>query len=272
MRHVILYRKCNYPSEDDLEIEALQKDGFIYLKSRTQVQPGDLVIARFSCVPFYSELEADLNHLDARLINSYSQHKYIADLKEYVSDLQELTPETWDKFENVPDEGPYVLKGATNSKKFFWSTLMYAENKKRAIEIYGLLSRDSMIGDQEIYIRKYIPLKTYMIGLQGLPITEEYRFFIYKSAILCGAFYWSSHIEEIEEAGFHPNADEVPKEFLDEILKRVGSKTNFYVVDVARTATGEWICLELNDGQMSGLSMNDPNILYSRLKEVLNAS
>jgi hypothetical protein len=37
-------------------------------------------------------------------------------------------------------------------------------------------------------------------------------------------------------------------------------------MDIAKTQSGEWIVIELNDGQMSGLSENDPNVLYKNLK------
>jgi len=42
------------------------------------------------------------------------------------------------------------------------------------------------------------------------------------------------------------------------------------VVDVARTESGEWIVIELNDGQQSGLSDNDPDQLYSNMKKMLD--
>lgn len=37
----------------------------------------------------------DLNYLSAKSINNYQQYSYIADLKNYVSDLGDLTPRTW---------------------------------------------------------------------------------------------------------------------------------------------------------------------------------
>ena len=40
-------------------------------------------------------------------------------------------------------------------------------------------------------------------------------------------------------------------------------------IDVAQTESGEWIVVELNDGQMSGLSENNPEVLYKNLTTVL---
>src|SRR5690606_13544750 len=118
-------------------------------------------------------------------------------------------------------------------------------------------------------IREYIPLHTYLISFQGLPITKEFRFFCYKDKILSGGFYWSSHIEELKEKGINPDISEVPKEFLQKIIDIVKWNINFYVIDVAQTKSGDWIIIELNDGAMSGLSENNPELLFKNLKKEL---
>lgn len=266
MRKVVLYRSCNNLCEDSAEIEALQKAGFVCLKSRTQIQKNDLVVPRYSSLPFFEELEADVNYLGAKLITSYQQHNYVADLQNYVVDLKELTPLTWSDLQAIPDEGPFILKG-TNSRKGQWDKLMYAADKKAAIEVHGRLSDDSLIGRQNIYIRQFVPLHTYFIGFGGLPITKEFRYFIFRGQILSGGFYWSSHIEDIEKV---PSIDEVPSSFLDEAIRRVKDKIDAFALDVAQTADGNWIVVELNCSTMSGLSENDPNVFYKNLKSALD--
>ncbi len=100
------------------------------------------------------------------------------DLQNYVYDLQVLTPRTWRDLHSIPDNMSFVLKGETNSRKSNWKRDMFAANKKEAIEVYGRLSDDSLIGQQKIYIREYIPLMKYMDGINGMPVTKEFRFFI----------------------------------------------------------------------------------------------
>ena len=176
MNPIIIYR-------DDIdwrhEAEAAKKY-FPCYNSRLKAKKGDLVIARFSSLPFFKEQENDYKELGASMINNYTEHNYIADLGNWYYDLSEFTPRTWANLVAIPEKGPFILKGETNSKKFFFKDLMYAEDKKAAIEVYGKLCADSMLQYQRIYIRQYIPLETYMIGLQGLPITKEFRFFCYK--------------------------------------------------------------------------------------------
>lgn len=264
MRTVVLFR-AGLAEEAEMEV---CKKHFPVITQRSQVQKGDLVIPRYSALPWYEEFEADVEYLGAKLINTYRQHCFVADLRNWYYLLGDYTPRTWFYLDQLPIEGPFVLKGQTSSKKHNWKTHMFAKDKYEAIEVHTRLSRDSYIGVQHIYARKYVPLRTFTEGVQGLPITEEYRFFVMNGEVLSGAFYWSEHTEYIiEECGYAPNPDVVPREFLDKVVSIVAPHVPFFVVDVARTAEDEWIVIELNDGQMSGLSDNDPEVLYSAMRK-----
>jgi len=262
----ILYR---HGYDWSLEAEAAQKY-FDCIDSRMKVESGDLIIPRFSALPFFKELEDDVCLSGARLINSRLEHEYIADLGQWYTDLEEITPRTWYELHQIPDDGPFILKGETNSLKFNWQTHMFAENKREAIEVHSRLCADSLISQQKIYIRKYVPLRRLMDGLQGLPITNEFRFFFHGTTLLSGGFYWSSHSDELKERGVNLDPAQVPERLLQRIARIVAEHATFFVVDVAETESGEWILIELNDGTMSGLSENDPDILYKNLRKVLN--
>jgi len=270
---VVLYRDDPDGLAPDAEELAAIKNSFPSTASRisTKIGKRTLVIPRYSFLPFGKELERDLEFRGARCINSYQEHRYIADLRNWYDDFEDITPQTWFRLEDAYSiKTPfrhYVLKGETNSKKFNWKTHMYAETFQDAVQVHSRLLEDSLIGCQDIYVREYIPLKTYLIAPQGLPITEEYRTFIYKGKILSTGFYWASHVEDI------PNCPEQPdlegKRFIEEVAGRLEDKTPFVVADTAKTEDGKWILIELNDGMMSGLSCNDPNVLYSNLAKEL---
>jgi hypothetical protein len=251
----------------------IAKKYFVVLQSRMSVQGFDLVVGRYSVLPFYKELEDDIKSIGARLINTFHQHCFIADMQNYVEVLGNgsLTPKTWYRLEDVPeDAGPFVLKGATNSRKNNWSSLMYAATKSEAIEVYLKLQRDPLINEQGIYIRKYVPLVKLTEGINGMPISEEYRFFVYKNKILCGAFYWSNFTDDLKMEGKEiPKASNVPIEFLSAVTRKLCEHVNFYTIDVAKTQSGEYVVVEINEGAMSGLSDNDPDILYKNLKQEL---
>lgn len=225
-----------------------------------------VVIPRFAALPYYKELQDDLEVFNIRLINSYKQHRYIADLQNYYQDIWDLTFKTWFRLEDVPkDGGPFVLKGETNSKKFDWNNRMYAETFQDASRVYNELSKDSMIGEQQIYVRQYVPLKRYMTGLHGLPITEEYRFFVCFGQIVDGSYYWASHSDDLKEV---PPQHSVPRSFVQKVINRIGDKCNFYVIDISRTESDEWKVVELNDGTQSGLSLINADNFYKNLKKI----
>lgn len=267
MRPVVLYRNSNSPAEDMAERAAIVKAGFPLITNRGQIKAGDLVIPRYSAWPFFKELVEDCLEIGAQTINTLANHNYIADLKNWVIDLKELTPDTWDRLEHLPEEGPFILKGATNSKKGYWRTHMFAKNKSEANLVHSRLCADGLIGDQTIYVRKFIKLHTYTEDLAGCPISKEFRFFIYNQRVLSSGFYWSNFVEEINPP---PSPEEVPSEFIQIVLKRIGDKAKFYAVDVAQSETGEWLVIEINDGMMSGLSCNNPEVLYGNLYKELS--
>jgi len=254
-------------SEDYEEEMAVAKSVFgeDLVNYRTEISGNELVVGRYSVLPFYEELEKELALKGNRLINSYEQHLYIADIKNYYEDLKEFTPKTYFLWYNLPD-GSYVVKGRTNSRKFQWDKQMFARTNVDVVSIVSRLLDDSLIREQGVCVRKYVPLRTYDIGINGLPITNEWRCFCYREKLLVYGYYWSNFPDK-------KPYDELPEEaldLLDKIMKIVSKKTNFYVVDLAETEDGKWIMIELNDGQQSGLSEIDSGIFYKRLKEEID--
>jgi hypothetical protein len=258
---VILFRE-----DHDTKEEAIIAASYFAVEgNRVKVPLNSFVVGRYSVLPFYKELDRDLIDRQSRLVNSYSEHCWIADLQQWYPYFEDLTPKTWFSLqEAMADDGPFVLKGATNSKKFEWDTHMYAADKSKLAGVYSRLNDDSLVGSQAICIRKYVPLKNFGTAIRGLPITNEHRTFFLDGKVMASGYYWSSHTDLIP-AEF----DKPPKEFLEEIGSRL--RARFVVADVAQTESGDWILIELNDGQMSGLSEVDPHELYSNLAKALDS-
>jgi hypothetical protein len=253
---VILFRPDGNNRE---EYECAKKHFMTVVTQRTDVKGGQ-VIGRYSVLPYYRELEIDLkSQSGAYLVNSYQQHQWIANF-DYYEEFKEYTFETWTDYDFYKaSRGPYVVKGRTNSRKHEWNRKMFAFDKKAALEIAGELANDPLIGPQGLIYRKYEPLKTLEVGLNGLPFTNEWRFFFYKGHLVTGGYYWS-------------NAENPPTTIAQKGLgfalkmgKKAAEFANFYVIDIAEKKTGEWVLVEINDGQMSGLSCIDPDTFYKKL-------
>ncbi len=100
-----------------------------------------------------------------------------------------------------------------------------------------------------------------------MPMTNEYRCFFYKNKLVDYGYYWSClddlskiNIEDFEKTGLP---------FAKKIAKMIQKHTTFFVLDIAKDVDGKWWVVEINDGQMSGLSTIPPERFYSNLNMVL---
>lgn len=224
------------------------------------------VICRYSALPFNKELENDLKNIGCKPINSSIEHSYIADMG-WIYDLEDLTFPTWTTLSDVPDNTPIILKGKTNSRKFEWNTKMFAKNKQEAINIMHELWHDPLIGPQGLVFRKYIPLLTYEVGINGLPMTNEWRCFFYKNKLIDFGYYWSTlnDMSVINQSEFEKEGLIIAKKAAEIICEN----TNFFVLDIAQDINNKWWIVEVNDGQMSGLSTIPIQRFYKNLYEIL---
>lgn len=264
MKPVILFRK-DLDSEAELEVA---KKYITCVEYRSQVPSDSLVVGRYSVLPYYRELEVDLTNIGSQLINSRREHGWIADF-DYYEDLKDFTFPTWHEkdFPYSGYDGPVVIKGRTNSRKHQWSTKMFAEDRAAAIRVASELANDPFIGPQGLIYRKYIPLKTYELEpISNLPITNEWRLFFYKERLITYGYYWSIASDEVL-AKVKLSKDGL--DFANIVAKEAASHVNFFVLDIAEKEEGGWILVEVNDGQQSGLSMNNPFCLYDTLASFL---
>lgn len=264
----ILFREDKHTHD---EYDACVKHfGTDVIRYRHEIKKGDTILGRYSVLPFYHELDDECKSIGAKLVNSFNQHKYIADMKDWVLDLEDLTPKTWmlsdlhNGYMSIPDtEFGYFIKGATNSKKHLWNTHARAKTKNDIGGIVSRLREDLFLEGQDIAIREFVPLKVLEEGISGLPMANEYRFFFFKGYLIAEGFYWSI-INEMPDILPPVAAYDIAVD-ASEILK---DKVNAYVIDVAEKVDGKWIVVEVNDFQMSGLSTINPNSFYRDLKEI----
>ena len=260
MQPAILFRKA---IRDEQEGEIAAKY-FPITYNRTTCK-DQLVIGRYSCLPYYKELEEDLQFNGCRLINTYKEHRWIADF-EYYDDLRIYTPESWREkhFYLCDYPGPFIVKGLTNSRKHQFNTHMYAETRQQALRVASELHNDMLIGEQEIVMRKYVPLKTFEVGINGIRFTNEWRFFYLKDMRLSYGYYWSS----ADDLSL-PYMDSEGLALADKVAQIASKHATFFALDIAEKEAGGWTLVEVNDGQCSGLSENCPKTLYYNLSETL---
>jgi hypothetical protein len=218
-----------------------------------------LVIGRYSVEPMYQELDRDLHLLGSRLINTTDQHRWITSFDYY----REFTPETWDET-NIHDcqhRGPFVVKGKTSSKKWQWKSHMFAKTKAAALKLGERLKEDAEIAKQGLVYRAFVPLKKFGLGHEDMPFTNEWRFYYLSERRLSHAFYWS--------VSDHSSQASITSEAIalaDRIAAIAARFVTFFVLDLAETEDGDWILIEVNDGQTAVPGEHDLDELYGNLR------
>lgn len=266
---VKLLFRASLAEENELQVA---REFFSILENRAEVCPGDEVLCRYSSLPYHNELEKDIRLLGGELVNTYENHKYVADISNWYYDLERYTPKTWFSLEQFTQNAPenrYVVKGETNSKKQRWQTHMFAENKEQAKNIYFRLMDDGLIGSQNIVFRHFEDFISYGQGINGAPITKEFRVFVLDGCVVGSGYYWSIFPEVVEK--YKPVMDKEAEMLIEKVISVVSPNIRFFVVDIAQRNDWTWRVVELNDGCMSGLSCISAETLYSNIKGILNA-
>lgn len=256
MKDFVILAQQELMSKD--EIKGMINSNINFSFSRINLG-NKIVFPRYGVLPFYQELERDLEYQNSVLINNYDQHKYISNF-EYYHDIEKYTPKTYFNFAEVPENKKLIVRGETNSKKFQWNTQMFADNKKDALKIMFDLQNDYYLQNQRILFREYVDLEVLEYGINGLPFANEWRFFYYQNQLIDYGYYWSISEKKPE---FDPKA----LQMANKIAFILSEKINFFAIDVAKTKNGEWIVIEVNDGSMSGLVDIPKEKFYSNLKD-----
>lgn len=227
------------------------------------IPPDSVVFPRYRMIPFGKELEREVESLGSQLVNSYAQHRNIADLSNWVELLEGLTPPAFG-IEDIPylPEGEWIMKGETNSKKNSWFESCYAPRTGDLVRLMLSNSSDTVLGSQRLFIRPYQEYRQIATAVDGRPVFNERRVFIYQGEIVSIGDYWVSVPEALGVVARDENSF---RSTLDLAVSKTRDLAQFYVIDMAEYEDGHWGVVELNDGTMSGLSANDPSKLWKIL-------
>lgn len=269
MRPKILYRSSLFEEE----LEGARK-WFPCVSLFENCEKEDYVLPRYSILPYAEDFYKELDAKGIKHVSSYRQHKWIADVEKWLPYLEDVSPKCWreDELSKLPEKGRYVLKGQTNSRKDRWATHMFANGRREAIEVFCRLTDDSLINTQKVVIREYVPLRTFMVGLNEVPITNEYRFFVFGGEIVSWGYYWQNYYDDlpIEAKTVIGEVESyLPLEWLQEIIGRLAF-LEWFVIDIAQKEDGGWVVIELNDAGMSGLGCIDPKVFYRELCQTVS--
>ena len=197
-----------------------------------------------------------------KLINSPTEYQNCHYLPDSYKFVKGHTPKTiWLTVENQQvnyDEvfsdiatfgnSPLILKDFVKSQKHNWDTACFIplatdkDKVKSVIEKFVELQNTDL--NEGLVIREFIELADLTTHTKsGMPLKQEYRLFFLNGQLLGCYDYW--------EEGEYSTDEHPPLDLFKDIAKGVGS--NFFSMDIAKTKNGEWIIIELGDGQVAGL-------------------
>lgn len=202
------------------------------------------------------------------LINSPAEYIKYHILPGWYKDFADMTSETiWEDCGNINAilekstflEGSYIVKDYVKSRKHEWYEACYIPdiadkvNASKVICTFAERQGEALVGG--IVLRKFEKLK--QIGFHeksGMPISEEYRVFVYGGKVHIVDNYWNDE--------WKVDFSEKEIAWMNGIAEKV--RSNFVTVDLARKEDGTLLIMELGDGQVSGLQEIDEKEFYSR--------
>jgi ATP-grasp domain-containing protein len=142
---------------------------------------------------------------------------------------------------------PLVLKDYVKSCKHAWEEACFIPDSadeagvERVVKAFLEWQGEGL--NEGLVFREFVELASIGTHPQsGMPLTKEFRAFIWRGQELAIYPYW-------EEASYEDT--DLPREWLAEVAARVESP--FFTLDFAERREGGWLVIELGDGQVAGL-------------------
>lgn len=221
-------------------------------------------VLRIGAVADYALRFEEMLELGLRLINSPSEHEMASQLEHWYPLITDLTPRT-QVFDSMPpvDEvqanfsWPIFLKGSRQTSKH--NTLLSIIENAVAYDIAAeAYAKDEILHWQKPVIREFVPLLRVAGNVaMKIPPSMEYRSFWWDGRCVGWGRYW------YQVPAYHCSDATVGLDMAREVAERL--TVPFLVVDFAKTAAGDWIIIECNDGQEAGYSAIDPRSLWRQI-------
>lgn len=220
----------------------------------------------------YSSFYEKLKKQNIILINSPEEYNRFHLLPNWYHDFENDTAKSaWTAAPNESEafsllnlfQDSVVIKDYVKSRKHEWYDACFipqvSDTERAHAVIHNFISRQGEGITGGIVIREFLALKP--IGhhdISGMPISEEYRAFIFAGKILVIDNYWNEH--------HSPTLSNDEQIWLNKQILKINS--NFVTIDFARKMDGSLIIMELGDGQVSGLQQIPADVFYNRINDI----
>lgn len=209
----------------------------------------------------YARLYNSLAAKGVALINDPAAYRHCHYLPECYSIIEAQTPRSvWLKIggENVPmkdimdllrsfGSAPVIVKDFVKSRKHEWHDACFIasaadrDGVERVVRRFLELQDDDL--NEGLVFREFVEFEPLTVhSKSGMPLTREFRLFFLDHRHVFSTPYW----DEGNYAGV-----QLPIDAFTAAAEKVESR--FFTMDVAKRKNGDWLIVELGDGQVSGL-------------------
>ncbi len=161
---------------------------------------------------------------------------------------------------------PVIVKDYVKSQKHHWAEACYIPSAADQAAVERVVGRFLALQgpdlNEGLVFREYVPFEPLAPHAKsGMPLSKEFRLFFLDGSLLLAAPYWG-------EGAY--GALQPPVERFLPLARTVQSR--FFTMDVAKRQGGDWLIVELGDGQVAGLpEQASPQAFYAALARVLAA-
>lgn len=207
-----------------------------------------------------------------QLINNPSEYEHCHYLPSSYEKISDLTPKSnWTKdlskanIIKLADEfgdRPIILKDFVKSEKHNWENACFipkASDKDKVEQVVNqFLELRGDYLNEGIVFREFVELEFLTDhSKSGMPLTKEFRIIFFNKKVIQVYNYW-------DEGSYDSETPDI--DLFTNISNQIES--NFFTMDVAKKKNGDWIIMELGDGQVAGLPENaNKKEFYKEIKE-----
>ena len=146
-----------------------------------------------------------------------------------------------------------IIKDAVKSLKHDWLKACFIPEGADALYMAKVIATFLMTKKEYNDLKLPVVIRQFekLVSLgahpkSGMPISHEYRTYVHNGKVLLQAPYWETAYQEDEEP---------PAEFIQSLIDKLMAQTpcKLFTIDTALRQDGEWICIEVGDGQVSSL-------------------
>lgn len=225
-------------------------------------------IARIGATNDYPKRYHEMLEHHIRLIHTPDEYLKTSFLPHWYPIIKSYTPRSrwYDTFPSLSEiekhfNFPIFIKGERQTNRHARNKSII-NNSKELDDLKLIWVNDPILHWQKIVIREFISLEL-VIPDNGIamPKALEFRTFWWKNNCVSIGNYWTSEQYSITASD---------KTAMLHIAQKAATliDVSFLVIDMAKTKDGNWIVIELNDGQDAGYSGNNPFLLWNNILKI----